>query len=75
MAIRKLEGKTLIVATHNKGKVAEIADLIGPYGLEAKSAGELGLPEPEENGDTFEANAYTKAFSAASAPALKPSSI
>ena len=70
MPVRKLEGKTLVVATHNKGKVAEIADLIGPYGLEAKSAGELGLPEPEENGDTFEANAYTKAFSAAKATGL-----
>ena len=70
MAVRRLEGKTLVVATHNKGKVAEIADLIAPYGLEARSAGELGLPEPEETGETFEANAYTKAFSAASATGL-----
>ncbi|MCB1455688.1 MAG: non-canonical purine NTP pyrophosphatase [Nitratireductor sp.] len=68
--MRRLEGKTLVVATHNKGKVAEIADLIAPYGLEARSAGELGLPEPEETGETFEANAYTKAFSAASATGL-----
>ncbi|MEZ5871446.1 MAG: non-canonical purine NTP pyrophosphatase [Nitratireductor sp.] len=70
MAVRKLQGKTLVVATHNKGKVAEIADLIGPYGLEAKSAGELGLPEPDETGVTFEENAYTKAFAAASATGL-----
>ena len=58
------------MATHNKGKLAEISELLAPYGLEATSAGELGLPEPAEEGDTFEANAYTKAFAAASATGL-----
>lgn len=68
--MRKLEGKRLVVASHNKGKLVEIAELIAPYGLEAKSAGEYGLPEPEETGTTFEANAYLKAFAAASATGL-----
>lgn len=63
-------GTKLVVATHNKGKLAEIRDLIGPFGLEAVSAGELGLPEPAETGTTFEENAYTKAFSAARASGL-----
>lgn len=63
-------GTRLVVATHNKGKLAEIRDLIGPFGLEAVSAGELGLPEPAETGTTFEENAYTKAFAAASASGL-----
>jgi len=68
--MRKLDGKRLVVASHNKGKLVEIAELIAPYGLEAKSAGEYGLPEPEETGTTFEANAYLKAFAAASATGL-----
>ncbi len=55
----------LVVATHNPGKAREIADLLGPYGLETKSAGELGLDEPEETGLTFEANAILKARAAA----------
>jgi XTP/dITP diphosphohydrolase len=68
--VRKLEGRTIIVATHNEGKVREINDLLGPFGLSARSARELGLPEPEETGTTFEENAYTKAFSAAKATGL-----
>ena len=68
--MRRLEGRELIVATHNRGKVAEISDLIAPFGLAARSAAELGLPEPEETGFTFEENAYTKAFSAAKATGL-----
>ena len=55
----------LVVATHNPGKAREIADLMRPYGLETKSAGELGLDEPEETGTTFEANAILKARAAA----------
>ena len=51
--MRKLDGKRLVVASHNKGKLVEIAELIAPYGLEAKSAGEYGLPEPEETGTTL----------------------
>ncbi len=70
MAIRKLDGKELVVATHNAGKVREIGELIAPFGLTAKSAGELGLAEPEENGTTFEQNAYTKAHASALATGL-----
>lgn len=68
--MRKLETKEIVVATHNAGKVVEINELIHPYGLIAKSAKEHGLGEPAEEGDTFEANAYTKAFAAASATGL-----
>lgn len=68
--MRKLEGKKLIVATHNAGKLKEIADLIGPFGFESTSAGELGLPEPEETGTKFEENAYIKAFFAAKSTGL-----
>ncbi len=63
----------LIVASHNPGKVKEIGDLIRPFGIEAISAGDLGLPEPEETGDSFRANAQLKARAAAQAsgePAL-----
>ncbi|MEJ1159694.1 RdgB/HAM1 family non-canonical purine NTP pyrophosphatase [Prosthecomicrobium sp. N25] len=67
---RKLESGRLVVATHNKGKLVEINDLIAPYGLEAVSAGSLGLPEPEETGLTFEANAELKARAAAEASGL-----
>jgi XTP/dITP diphosphohydrolase len=70
MTARRLTGGRLVVATHNKGKLAEIRDLIAPYGIEAVSAGELGLPEPEENGDSFEANAAIKALAAATAADL-----
>src|SRR5690554_6906325 len=68
--MRTLDEKRIVVASHNKGKLAEIADLIGPFGLEAKSAAEYGLSEPAETGTTFEENAYIKAFSAASATGL-----
>ncbi len=62
--MRRLDSKDLVVASHNAGKVREINDLIGPYGFNAKSAAELGLPEPEETGTTFEENAAIKALSA-----------
>ncbi len=68
--MRMLEGKKIVVASHNRGKLAEIADLIGPFGFEAKSAAEYGLPEPDETGTTFEENAYIKAFAAAAATGL-----
>jgi XTP/dITP diphosphohydrolase len=55
----------LVIATHNPGKLAEIRDLLSPYGVEAVSAGDLGLPEPEETGDSFAANAAIKARAAA----------
>lgn len=63
-------GNRIVVASHNAGKLAEFADLLGPFGLEAKSAKEFGLPEPDETGTTFEENAYIKAFAAASATGL-----
>ncbi len=55
----------LVIATHNSGKLAELRDLLRPYGIEARSAGELGLPEPEETGTTFIANAWLKAEASA----------
>lgn len=58
-------GCTLVVASHNKGKVREIFDLLAPYGITVKGAGELGLPEPEETGTTFAENAILKARAAA----------
>ena len=63
-------GKRIVVASHNAGKLAEFADLLAPFGLEAKSAKEFGLPEPEETGTTFEQNAYIKAHAAAVATGL-----
>ncbi|WP_407157362.1 RdgB/HAM1 family non-canonical purine NTP pyrophosphatase [Bradyrhizobium sp. STM 3557] len=66
---RKLEGR-IVIATHNPGKLAEMRELLAPYGVEAVSAGELGLGEPEETGDTFEANARIKAIAAAQAARL-----
>jgi XTP/dITP diphosphohydrolase len=69
MSLPALSGK-LVVATHNAGKLVEIRDLIAPFGLTAVSAGELGLPEPDETGTTFEANAEIKALAAALATGL-----
>ena len=68
--MRLLDTREIVVATHNAGKVIEINELIHPFGLVARSAKEHGLPEPVEEGDAFEANAYTKAFAAASATGL-----
>lgn len=65
-----LSGKRIVVASHNEGKLREIADLIAPFGFEAKSAKEYGLPEPDETGTTFEENAYIKAHAAALATGL-----
>jgi XTP/dITP diphosphohydrolase len=66
---RKITGK-LVIATHNPGKLAEMRELLAPHGIEAVSAGELGLAEPDETGDTFEANALIKAVAAAQATQL-----
>jgi XTP/dITP diphosphohydrolase len=66
---RRLEGR-IVIATHNPGKLAEMRELLAPYGVEAVSAGELGLGEPEETGDTFGANARIKAVAAAEAAQL-----
>lgn len=67
---RMLQPGRLVLATHNPGKVVELAELLGPHGLEVVSAGDLGLPEPEETGDTFIANAELKALAAATAAGL-----
>ena len=73
MTRRLAYGDTLVIATHNQGKLAEFRDLLEPFGLAVRSAGELGLPEPEETGTSFEENAELKALAAAVAsgyPAL-----
>ena len=63
---RRLErGSRLVIATHNPGKLAEIAVLLAPHGLEAVSAGALGLAEPEESATDFAGNARIKALAAA----------
>ena len=61
---------SIVVASHNPGKARELVDLLGPFGFEVKSAAELNLPEPEETGSTFEANAALKARAAADAAGL-----
>ncbi|MEM7424791.1 MAG: RdgB/HAM1 family non-canonical purine NTP pyrophosphatase [Pseudomonadota bacterium] len=66
-AHRKFDAGRLIVASHNQGKVREIGDLLEPFGMETVSAGDLDLPEPEETGLTFRANAELKARAASSA--------
>lgn len=65
MTIRRFSGDTLIIASHNAGKVREIAELLAPYATNFRSSGELGLPEPEETGSSFVANAELKARTAA----------
>jgi XTP/dITP diphosphohydrolase len=74
---RRFTGTGLIVATHNPGKLREIVELLAPYGIHVSSAAEHGLPEPEETGTTFLANAELKALAAALAagvPALSDDS-
>jgi XTP/dITP diphosphohydrolase len=67
---RRFTGDTLVIASHNKGKVREIAELLGAYVAHFPSAGELGLPEPEETEATFIGNAELKARAAAIASGL-----
>ena len=64
-AIRKLAPGRLVIASHNEGKVREIAALLEGRGLEVVSAKQLDLPEPEETGTTFVMNAELKARAAA----------
>ena len=71
--MRKLErGTRLVVASHNRGKIREINDLIRPYGLTAASAGELGISEPEETEATFAGNARLKQSDIGTTPAAIP---
>ena len=65
-AHRRISGR-LVIATHNPGKLAEMRDLLAPFGVDAVSAGELGLAEPAETGTTFADNARIKAMAAARA--------
>jgi len=66
---RRIAGR-LVIATHNPGKLAEMRELLAPHGVEAVSAGELSLAEPEETGATFQSNARIKAVAAAGAAGL-----
>lgn len=75
--MRKLDTRTIVVASHNAGKIREIEELIGPFGFVAKSAAELKFIEPDETGTTFEENAAIKALASARAsgmPALSDDS-
>ncbi len=77
MGRRIAAGQTLVLASHNAGKLREIEDLVRPLGIEVVSAGALGLPEPEENAPDFHGNAVIKAQAAAIAsgkPALSDDS-
>jgi XTP/dITP diphosphohydrolase len=67
---RQFDGRKLVIASHNKGKVREIGELLAPFGVETVSAGDLDLPEPVEDGETFIANAEIKARAAATASGL-----
>lgn len=68
--MRHFTGDTLLVATHNAGKLEEIADLLGDLGINVVGAAEKGLPEPEETGTTFVENARIKARAAVQATSL-----
>ena len=67
---RAFGGDRLVIASHNAGKIREIDDLLRPFGVTVVSAGDLGLPEPEETETTFEGNARLKAHAAARASGL-----
>ena len=69
-AHRTFTGTNLVMATHNPGKVRELGELLAPLGIKAISAGDLGLPEPVEDGDTFAANARIKAVAVVAASGL-----
>ncbi len=67
---RKFSGDRLLVATHNKGKLEEMQQLLHPFGISVSGAAEMNLPEPEETGTTFVENARIKAHAAAQATGL-----
>ncbi|MEW4447998.1 RdgB/HAM1 family non-canonical purine NTP pyrophosphatase [Qipengyuania sp. JC766] len=68
--VRRIGSGKLVIATHNAGKLKEIAALLAPYGVDCISAGALGLPEPEETGTSFVENALLKARAAAEGSGL-----
>ena len=65
MSLRLRPGDKIVVASHNEGKVRELAELFAPFGIECLSAKSLGLAEPDETGETFAENAVLKALAAA----------
>ena len=67
---RRLGSGSLVIATHNAGKLKEISALLEPHGMKCLSAGSLGLPEPAETGTTFVQNAMLKARAAAEASGI-----
>jgi XTP/dITP diphosphohydrolase len=67
---RRITGRRLVLASHNPGKLVELAELLGPHGVEVVSAASLGLAEPVEDGTTFTDNAQLKAHAAAAAAGL-----
>jgi XTP/dITP diphosphohydrolase len=67
---RRFSGERLVIASHNAGKLREIGDLLRPFSVACVSVGELGLPEPDETGTTFVANAELKAQAAAEGSGL-----
>ena len=74
---RRFTEKKLVIASHNKGKIKEIAELLDPFGIEVVSAGDLNLPEPEETENSFIGNAQLKSLAATKAanmPALSDDS-
>ncbi len=73
MARPRLKDSRLVIASHNPGKVQEIDNLLGPYGIETLSAAALKLAEPIENGASFEENARIKAVAAGGGAGLGPS--
>jgi len=68
--MRKFDGKELLIATHNQGKLEEIADLLSPFGVTVSSNADYGLPEPDETETTFVGNARIKARAAVDATGL-----
>jgi len=70
MTRRLVPGSRLVLASHNRGKLREIAELVAPHGIDMVSAGDLGLPEPDETEPDFVGNARLKAVAAASAAGL-----
>ena len=70
MSAARFTGDRLVIASHNPGKLEEIAALLAPFAVETVAASSLGIAEPEETGDSFEANAALKARAAAEASGL-----
>ena len=68
--MRRFDGTQLVIATHNRGKLEEIADLLAQFGVTLSSNADHGLPEPEETEETFVGNARIKAHAAAQATGL-----